>query len=87
MATRISVRLDKETRQLLEDLKLRLGWSYSKIIREGILLLAAEHGFYEPKKIIGIGAFDSGITDLATNKAYLKDLGAKSMGNRSEREK
>jgi hypothetical protein len=50
MATRISVRLDNESRQLLEDLKLRLGWSYSKIIREGILLMAAEHGFYEPKK-------------------------------------
>jgi hypothetical protein len=44
MATRISVRLDQETRLLLEDLKLRLGWSYSKIIREGILLLAAEQG-------------------------------------------
>ena len=40
VATRISVRLDHETRLLLEDLKLRLGWSYSKIIREGILLLA-----------------------------------------------
>ena len=48
MATRISVRLDKETRQLLEDLKLRLGWSYSKIIREAILLLAAQHGLQEP---------------------------------------
>jgi len=44
MATRISVRLDEETRLLLEDLKLRLGWSYSKIIRESILLLAAEQG-------------------------------------------
>jgi hypothetical protein len=87
MATKVSVRLDNESRQLLEDLKLRLGWSYSKIVREGILLLAAEYGFYEPKKIIGIGAFDSGIPDPATNKAYLKDLGVKSMGNRSEREK
>lgn len=87
MATKVSVRLDNESRQLLEELKLRLGWSYSKIIREGILLVAAEHGFYEPKKIIGLGAFDSGIPDLATNKAYLKDLGVKSMGYRSEREK
>jgi hypothetical protein len=42
MATRVSVRLDQETRLLLEDLKLRLGWSYSKIIREGILRLAAQ---------------------------------------------
>ena len=87
MATRISVRLDKETRQLLEDLKLRLGWSYSKILREAILLLAAEHGFYEPKKIMGLGTFDSGISDLATNKAYLRDPGAKSKGYRSAREK
>jgi predicted DNA-binding protein len=45
MATKVSVRLDNESRQLLEDLKLRLGWSYSKIIREGILMMAAEHGF------------------------------------------
>jgi hypothetical protein len=44
MATRISVRLDHGTRLLLEDLKLRLGWSYSKIIREGILLLAKQQG-------------------------------------------
>jgi hypothetical protein len=45
VSTKISVRLDNETRQLLEDLKLRLGWSYSKIIRESILLLAAEQAF------------------------------------------
>jgi hypothetical protein len=86
MATRISVRLDKETRQLLEDLKLRLGWSYPKILREAILLLAAEHGFYE-KKIIGLGTFDSRISDLAPNRAYLKAPGAKSMDYRSAREK
>ena len=51
MARRISVRLDEETRLLLDDLKLRLGWSYSKIIREAILLMAAEHGLSEsPEK-------------------------------------
>ena len=44
MATRVSVRLDQETRLLMEDIKLRLGWSYSKILREGILLLAARAG-------------------------------------------
>ena len=31
-------------------------------------------------KFLGIGAFDSGISDLATNKAHLRDFGVKSMG-------
>jgi len=30
--------------------------------------------------MIGIGEFDSGVDDLATNKKYLDDLGVSSMG-------
>ena len=87
MATRINVRLDMETRQLLEELKLRLGWSYARIIREGILLMAAEHGFYEPKKMMNTDKFEPGIPDLGTNNVQGKDLVVKSMIYRSEREK
>jgi hypothetical protein len=36
----------------------------------------------KPRKIIGQGEFDSGVTDLATSKKYMEGLGEKSMGRR-----
>ena len=40
--------------------------------------------FFGKSKMLGVGAFDSGITDLASNKDHLRDFGLKSMGNRSK---
>jgi hypothetical protein len=75
MATSIQARLDKETEHALEQLVRRLGWSPSKVVREGVRLLAA---CYVPKgrrTIIGQGKFRSGLGDLASNKAHLRDFG------------
>jgi hypothetical protein len=33
-----------------------------------------------PKKMIGIGMFRSGVSDLATNKKYMEGFGQSSMG-------
>ena len=41
---------------------------------------AYQPGLRAPRKFIGTGAFDSGLSDLATNKKYLEYLGLKSMG-------
>jgi hypothetical protein len=85
MATRISVRLDKETRQLLEDLKLRLGWSYSKILREAILLLAAQEGLLEPERMSSESSCNT--SDLVTSNVGLKGRSAKQTDHRPRHRK
>jgi hypothetical protein len=35
-----------------------------------------------PRKLIGLGRFDSGIPDLGSNKKHMEDFGQKSMGIR-----
>jgi len=72
--------LDVETQAVLERLVERHGMSTSEVIREGIRLVEERHGLPKRPRLIGIGCFDSGVTDLATNKKYLEDFGAKSMG-------
>lgn len=84
---RISVRLDEETRQLIEGLKLRLGWSYSRILREAILLLAAEHGLLDPKEIASRSTPDFNYTDSFANEVVPKRRTAKSTDHRSRRRK
>jgi hypothetical protein len=80
MKTMVQARLDEETQAALDGLVRRKGWSASKVVREGIHLLASREKVAKPIKLIGIGCVDFGPGDLATNKRYLKDLGAKSMG-------
>ena len=75
MATSIQARLDKETEQTLTRLVRRLGWTPSRVVREGLRLLAV---FYVPKggrRIVGQGKFPSGAGDLASNKAHLRGFG------------
>lgn len=64
----------------LDGLVRRLGWSPSKVVREGIRLVDKQHAKPPRRKLIGVGEFDSGISDLATIKKHLEDLGVKSMG-------
>jgi hypothetical protein len=37
-----------------------------------------------PMKLVGVGMFDSGISDLGSNKKYLEGFGQKSMGRRDK---
>ena len=80
MKTSVQARLDPESQAALEKLVLRLGWSTSEVVREGIRLVDKHHAAPPRRKLIGVGEFDSGIPDLATNKKYLEDLGVESMG-------
>jgi len=75
MNSTVQARLDTESRRELERLSRRLGWSPSKVVREGIHLLAACHRTEGGKRIIGLGKFASGKTDLGSNKRHLEGFG------------
>ncbi|GGH06894.1 ribbon-helix-helix protein, CopG family [Silvibacterium dinghuense] len=75
MKSIVQARLDKDERADLDLLMQRTGSSASELIREGLRLVKKQHETYPRKKIIGIGQFDAGPSDLSTNKKYLEDLG------------
>lgn len=75
MSRIIQARIDEETESLLSQLQLRLGWSDSQIVREGIKALGVLSAPSRRKKIVGLGKFSSGVTDLASNKKHLKGYG------------
>jgi hypothetical protein len=71
----VQARLDEESQAALNRLVRRLGWSPSQVVREGLRLMMASYGSGAKKKIIGMGKFDAGISDLATNKKHLEGFG------------
>ena len=82
MKTSVQARLDEESAVALETLERRLGLSSSEIVRTSLRLMLQQQAPVKPRKIIGQGEFDSGVTDLATNKKYMEGFGEKSMGRR-----
>jgi hypothetical protein len=75
MSKIVHARLDAESQKILQRLARRTGWADSSIIRRGIRLLA-ELTLLSPKnRIVGIGMFNSGLSDLASNKKHLRDFG------------
>jgi len=77
MTTTVQARLDEETLATLDRLRLS-GLRTSDVIRKGIHLVAKEAEGAKPIEIIGLGKYDSGITDLGSNKKHLAGLGLKS---------
>ena len=76
MGSTIQARLDKDTEKALAQLVRRLGWTPSRVVREGVRLLAACHVPKGKRRtIIGQGEFASGVGDLATNKAHMRGFG------------
>ncbi len=75
MKETIQARLSSSDRQILARLARNLGWSPSKIVREGLRLLAASHPSGTRRRIVGLGKFSSGVGDLGSNKKYLKGFG------------
>jgi hypothetical protein len=75
MKTSVQARLDEESAAALETLERRLGLSSSEIVRASLRFMLEQQPASNPKKFIGLGEFDSGVTDLATNKKYLETLG------------
>lgn len=71
----VQARLDRRSQIALQRLMRQLGWSPSKVVREGVRLLDACYGKVPRKKIVGIGRFASGMPDLGSNKRRLKGFG------------
>jgi hypothetical protein len=69
----VQARLDANTEKTLARLVDQLGLSPSMVVREGIRLLAASQP--KSRKIIGLGRFASGVSDLGSNKKHLKGFG------------
>ncbi len=75
MSRIIQARIDEETEKLLSELQVRTGWNDSQIVREGIKALGAVSTASRRRKIVGVGKFESGVEDLASNKKHLKGFG------------
>ena len=75
MKATIQARLDPQSQKELVRLARRLGWSPSRIVREGLRLLGACYGREGRRKIIGLGKFSSGIRDLGSDKRHLEGFG------------
>jgi hypothetical protein len=75
MARIIHARIDSETEKVLREIELRLGWSDSQAVREGIKALRFLLGRRKRRAVIGQGKFRSGIRDLGSNKAHLEGFG------------
>ncbi len=78
MRTTAQLRLDPETRRVLDSLAKRKGWTTSEVLRKGIHLVAKEASEAQPVKIHGLGEFDFGVSDLSTNKKYMEGFGRSS---------
>ena len=75
MGIKAQVRLDDEIQADLESLAKSLGVSQSDVLREGIRLMKEKHTPQPRKKLIGVGMFSSGLTDLSTNPKYMEGFG------------
>lgn len=75
MRATVQARLDKDSQIALERLVQRLGWSSSRVVREGLKLMVASYGAAPKRGIIGMGKFASGIKDLGSNKKHLEGFG------------
>jgi hypothetical protein len=75
MKANVQARLDRRSQVALERLVRRLGWSPSRVVREGVHLLAACYGVPSAKRVIGVGRFASGVSDLGSNKKHLRGFG------------
>jgi hypothetical protein len=71
----VQARLDPEARRALDGLVRRLGWSPSRVVRESLRLMRRLHGPAPHKRVIGVGEFASGLSDLGSNKRRLQGFG------------
>jgi hypothetical protein len=75
MKTTVQARLDRRSQAALNDLVKRLGWSPSRAVREGLVMLNACYGKASRARVVGIGRFASGVSDLGSNKKHLAGFG------------
>jgi hypothetical protein len=71
----IQARLDHTSRKTLAVLVRELGWTPSRVVREGLRILEASYLRRKKQGIIGLGKFQSGVIDLGSNKKHLRGFG------------
>ena len=77
MRKTIQARLDGKSSKRLAVLIRELGWTPSRVVREGLRVLEASYSRRKHGGVIGLGKFRSGIPDLGSNKKHLRDFGRK----------
>lgn len=77
MSATVQARLDEETLAKLEKLVKRTGLSASEVVREGIRTLEDRYSNQKRPRLTGVGEFDFGVSDLATNKKHMHGIGKK----------
>jgi hypothetical protein len=75
MRSAIQARLDGRSVRRLAVLVRELGWTPSRVVREGLRVLEASYLRKKKQGIIGLGKFRSGVPDLGSNKKHLRDFG------------
>jgi hypothetical protein len=75
MAKTAHARLDDETHHLLVKLIRATGENESALIRRGLERLAEDLPRSKRPRIIGIGAFESRVSDRGSNKKHLRGFG------------
>ena len=76
MRKTLTSRIDDKTAEKLKKLAKNLNVSESEIVRRSIELMSAVTPVYDsPKCLVGLGMFESGITDLGSNKKHLEGFG------------
>ncbi len=78
MKMNVQARLDRQSQLALERLVRRLGWSPSRVVREGLRLLVACYGGPSRRRVVGVGRFASGLPALGSNKKHLEGFGRRS---------
>lgn len=73
----VHARLDENTRKILRRLKRRYGWSDSEVVRQGIRALNETDVTPQDRcsQVVGLGRFESGTSDLGSNKDHLGHFG------------
>jgi len=71
----VQARLDPEAQRSLARPFRRLGWTPSKVVREGLRLLTATTAAKGQPRVAGMGKFSSGVADLGSSKKRLNGFG------------
>ncbi len=77
MSKIVHARLDTETQQVLARLRRRTGMNDSQLIRRALHVLVGAPAGKRERRVIGLGAFESGLDDLGSNKRHLAGFGSK----------
>jgi hypothetical protein len=75
MSRVVQARLDDDTESLLTKLEKQLECSSSEIVRRGIKALASVVPPTKKRKFRGVGKYDSGLPDLASNPKHMEGFG------------